>query len=137
MTEKGADKPIAETELESEAEALLGRDVLQQLPPEAREQIEVRLSTMQFGAHPEPWKGRINEAHISQILDSTAIENERSYRDRLWERGFVILLMLIFIGFFLVLMFFLVKHDQSLFKDVFTAIAVFIGGFGLGRTFGK
>lgn len=102
---------------------------IQQLPPEVREVV----SMMGFsGPVTPPFLNKVNEEHISKVLEITDKDSQRTYDDaqssKKYSLAYVVLSFLLF-GFVIV---FLADKNAALLKDILIILGVFAGGFGAG-----
>jgi hypothetical protein len=79
-----------------------------------------------------PFVRKINEEHISKIIEYSESESKRSYDDarsgRRYGLCYTVLSFLLF-GFIIV---YLADRNPALLKDVLVVLGIFAGGFGAG-----
>jgi len=66
---------------------------------------------------------------IDKILEITAKDDKRSFKDTAQSRKFTLLYVVIFVALFIFLTVFLVGADKDLYKEAIKLFAVFLGGF--------
>jgi hypothetical protein len=106
---------------------------LENLPPEVKRVVQATLS-MQRISMPltSNYQDKINEEHISKILDIVAKDDERTFADTQSARKYTLIntiIVLIFFGFLTV---FLVNKDVEIYREVLKLSIAFAGGLGSG-----
>jgi hypothetical protein len=106
---------------------------LANLPPQVKRQV-VQAISMQRISSPvvSPVFGKINESHISQIIDLAEKEDARIFSDTQQARKYRLvttILILVFFGFLTV---FLVNKDIAVYQDILKILIIFGGGLGSG-----
>ena len=103
---------------------------LEGLPPELKTFI---MSMRGYsGPIPNPLASKINEDHIDKIIEASAKDDERRYKDMQQARKFHLIYFLAGIALFVFLTLFLVGKDTELFKEIVKLFIVFVGGIGAG-----
>ncbi len=116
-----------------EKEQSLEGEILEKLPPEVRKIVEVGFSMQRFaGPIPSPLLSKINETHISKILEIAEKDDERSFADAQLSKRYLFAYILIFCGMFVFATIFLVGKDPGLYKEILKLLAAFLGGLGSG-----
>jgi hypothetical protein len=78
---------------------------------------------------------KINEEHISTILNSVEKDSERIFRDSQEARKYALIYISVFLLFFSFLTVFLVIKDVAVYQDILKVLIIFGGGFGSGIGF--
>ena len=137
MKEKHLDKQDAEnrqdqTVTEKDAGSILEPEVLEQLPPEAKRLVEMTsVLAGSFPVHP-PFMKKINEEHISKILDISERDNQRHFEDAQSSKKYNLLYAILFSTLFVVTLVFLGGKNPELLKELLKDLAIFAGGGGVG-----
>lgn len=102
---------------------------IQKLPPEVKEFI----SMMGFsGPVTPPFLNKVNEEHITKVLEITDKDSQRTYDDaqssKKYSLAYLVLSFLLF-GFVIV---YLADRNATLLRDILVILGVFAGGFGAG-----
>ncbi|MDZ8104852.1 MAG: hypothetical protein RM338_04400 [Nostoc sp. DedQUE12a] len=106
------------------------------LPPEIRKQITTVLSMGRFSASSiSPILNKINQQHITKILESVEKDSERAYLDAQEARKYNLVAICIFVAVFVFLTVFLVNKDVAVYQDILRLLIIFGGGFGSGLGF--
>lgn len=79
-----------------------------------------------------PIQEKINEEHISRILDIVENDDERSFADAESARKYNLITIIVFLTFFGFLTIFLVNKDVAAYQEILKIIIIFGGGFGSG-----
>jgi len=106
---------------------------LENLPPDVKRFMQATLS-MQRISKPlvSPILEKVNENHISKILEIAEKEDERLFADTQSARKYTLIntiLILVFFGFLTV---FLVNKDIAVYQEILKIIIIFGGGLGSG-----
>lgn len=127
--------PGRKEEKEEEKEISTAK-IIEKLPPELREIVEIGFSGISMsrysGPIPPQFFNKINENHISKILEIAEKDEERSFEDAKSSRRYTFCYVLLFVGLLVFLTVFLVYKDVELYKEVFKLIIVYLGGLGSG-----
>ncbi|VFM96560.1 MAG: hypothetical protein BECKG1743F_GA0114225_101702 [Candidatus Kentron sp. G] len=75
---------------------------------------------------------KLNEKHIDKILELSAENEERSFKEATQSRRFTLIYAMIFAALFIFVTIFLVQADKDLYKEILKLFAVFLGGLGGG-----
>nr|VFJ43960.1 MAG: hypothetical protein BECKFM1743A_GA0114220_100135 [Candidatus Kentron sp. FM]VFJ50881.1 MAG: hypothetical protein BECKFM1743C_GA0114222_100905 [Candidatus Kentron sp. FM]VFK06381.1 MAG: hypothetical protein BECKFM1743B_GA0114221_100165 [Candidatus Kentron sp. FM] len=75
---------------------------------------------------------KLNEKHIDRILELSAENEDRSFKEATQSRRFTLIYAIIFAGLFIFVTIFLVQADKDLYKEILKLFAVFLGGLGGG-----
>jgi hypothetical protein len=122
------------------------REELDQRVPEIPEQMRSIFASF-FGQRPvfPPFMEKINEEHITKVLDYSdkedqrAFENERS--DRRYDFARLAVFCIVFLVVFLFLTVYVADKDKELYKDIIKVglglIAGLVGGYGYGLRKGQ
>jgi hypothetical protein len=107
---------------------------LEELPPQLRRFVQATLSMQRISSSSlvSPIQDKINEQHITQILDIVEKDDARTFADSQSARVFNLVTILIFLAFFTFLTIFLVNKDVVVYQDILKIIVIFGGGFGSG-----
>jgi len=108
-------------------------EILEDLPHEARKVIEFGMSMQRVsGRIPNPLLEKINEEHITKILELSRSEDEKSFEFAKQGRLFNLIFVIIFVALFIFLVTYLAKDNSELLKDIIKMVVAAIGGFGAG-----
>lgn len=110
---------------------------LKDLPEDAQAIMKMMLSSSSFSARSSSplsssLSNKIDNTHISKMLDIAEQDNKREYEDTKLARIYnliTLVIILIFLGFITV---FLGNKDLSTYQDIIRIIIIFGGGFGAG-----
>lgn len=103
---------------------------LEGLPPELK---TFMMSMRRYsGPIPNPFASKLNANHIDKIIEASAKDDERRYKNMQQARKFHLVYFLAGISLFVFLTLFLVGKDSELFKEIVKLFIVFAGGFGAG-----
>lgn len=106
---------------------------LADLPPEAKRFVQATLSMQRFSAPlVSPILGKINENHISKILEIAEKEDERLFADTQSSRKYTLINTILILCFFGFLTVFLVNKDVAVYQEILRIIIIFGGGLGSG-----
>ncbi len=133
MKEKEIPEKVQSDREEKKEERVPPAELIGTLPPEVKEIIGAMLSIERYsGPIPPQFFEKINEQHISKILEITERDEERALENVKSSRRYNLVYVLIFVGLLVFLTVFLVHEDTELYKEVFKLFIVFSGGFGSG-----
>jgi len=109
---------------------------LENLPPEIKRVMQATLS-MQRISMPltSSIQEKINEEHISIILESVEKDSERVFKDTQEARKYSVIYIFIVLLFFSFLTVFLVNKDVAVYQEILKLLIIFGGGFGSGIGF--
>ncbi|ARV60813.1 hypothetical protein BZZ01_21285 [Nostocales cyanobacterium HT-58-2] len=112
----------------------LPAEIEELLPPQLRRVVQATLSMQRISSSPfvSPIQEKINEQHISRILDIVEKDDERAFYDTQSARKYTLITIVIFLLFFGGLTVFLVSKNVALYQDILKIIIIFGGGFGSG-----
>ncbi|MBD1920520.1 hypothetical protein H6F77_05385 [Microcoleus sp. FACHB-831] len=106
---------------------------LENLPPEVKRVMQATLSMQRistpFGS---PLQDKINEGHISKILDIVEKDDERTFADAQAARKYTLINTVIILIFFGLLTVFLVNKDVEVYRELLKLTVAFAGGLGSG-----
>ncbi|MBD2039290.1 hypothetical protein [Microcoleus sp. FACHB-672] len=108
---------------------------LENLPPELKRGITALYSMQRFSGPISPLspiRDKINEQHISKILEISEKDDERAFADTQSARIYGFLTFIVALGFLGFLTVFLVNKDVAVYQDVLKLLIIFGGGFGSG-----
>ncbi|MBH8573269.1 hypothetical protein I8752_09610 [Nostocaceae cyanobacterium CENA369] len=107
---------------------------LEELPPQLKRFVQATLSMQRISSSSlvSPIQEKINEQHISRILDIVEKDDERAFADTESARKYTIFTIIIFLVFFGSLTIFLVNKDIAVYQEILRIIIIFGGGFGSG-----
>lgn len=133
-TEKSVDAEKISAEIKSKEEnEAIGAEILDDLPPEVKKMVEMGFSMQRYsGSMPNPLLSKLNEKHISDIIDIGKQEETNTYKDSQSNKVYNLLYVLLGIGVFVFLLVFLVGKDKDLLMEILKIIVIFGGGFGGG-----
>jgi hypothetical protein len=126
-----ADKDKADTPELSELS--IEPEVLDKLPPDTKKRLVEMNSFMALsGPLVPPFLKKINEEHISKVLEISDKDSQRAYDDaqatKKYTLAYIVLSFLLF-GFIVV---YLADRNPALLKDILIVLGIFAGGFGSG-----
>ena len=78
---------------------------------------------------------KINQQHITKILESVEKDSERAFVDAQEARKYNLVAICIFVAVFVFLTVFLVNKDVAVYQDILKILIIFGGGFGSGLGF--
>jgi hypothetical protein len=105
-------------------------EVLQKLPAELQ-RLVVSLQSVTAPVF-NPVLQKINEEHITKVLDQAESDSERDFSDRRSARRYGLLYALLAAILFVFVTIYLAGQDKELYRDLLTKIIIFFGGGGLG-----
>ena len=111
---------------------------LENLPPEIKREITAFLSMQRFSGSVSPLspiREKINEQHISKILEIAEKDDERAFVDTQSARRYGFFTFIVAILFLVFLTVFLVNKDVAVYQDIIKLLIIFGGGFGSGFGF--
>lgn len=107
--------------------------VFDKLPPEIKKVMDVGFSMQRFsGPMPSPFLNKINETHVTKILELAEKDDERAFVDAQASRKYILGYVLIFAMLFVFATVFLVGQNTELYKEMLKLLATFLGGLGSG-----
>ena len=120
-------------------------EVLENLPPEIKKMMRMAVSMERIsGVSSLSIGGKINEEHISKIIEYSARSEERVFKDAESSRKYVLFYGIIIAFTMLALTLLLInKGDKGidaytkLIQLILSFISLFIGGLGLGKLLDK
>jgi hypothetical protein len=106
---------------------------LANLPPQVKRVVQASLSMQRISS---PWVSplleKINETHISKIIELAEKEDDRIFSDTQQARKYRLVNTILILGFFGFLTVFLVNKDVAVYQELLKIIIIFGGGFGSG-----
>jgi hypothetical protein len=133
MKEEETPEKVPSVREEKEEEEVPPAELIDNLPTEAKKLIGSFLSIERYsGPFPRQFFEKINEQHISKILEIAEKDEERSFEDVKSSRKYSFGYVLIFTSLLIFLTVFLVYKDIELYKEVFKLLIVYGGGLGSG-----
>jgi uncharacterized membrane-anchored protein len=87
---------------------------------------------MRSGSIGHPLFEKFTPDHITKFLDINSQDNENEHNFKSSNRWFHLVYAIIFLGFLMFLITYLLPNNIDLLKDVIGAIVLFAGGFGGG-----
>lgn len=84
-----------------------------------------------------PIQRKINEGHISKILEIVEKDDERTFADAQSSKKYTLVYVIIFSLLFVFATVFLTNKNEELYKEVLKFFIVFLGGLGSGFGLGK
>lgn len=124
----------ARKELPADAEPIVSPEVLEKLPPEAKQEIIKLSAFMGSFASPghSPILKKINEEHISKILDFSENDSKRVYQDAQTTKRYNLAYALLFCAVAVFLVIYLSDKNPELLKEILKLLIAFLGGLGAG-----
>jgi hypothetical protein len=105
---------------------------IDELPQEARAIVRMMMSRSISTKSSSFLQDKVNQEHISKILEIAEEDNKREFEDTKLARIYnllTLIIVLIFLGFLTV---FLANKDLSTYQDIIRILIIFGGGFGAG-----
>jgi hypothetical protein len=119
MKEEKIPEKVPSVGEEKEEEEVPPAELIENLPPETKKLIGSFLSIERYsGPFPRQFFEKINEQHISKILEIAEKDEERSFEDAKSSRKYNFGYLLIFTSLLVFLTVFLVHEDIELYKEV-------------------
>lgn len=81
---------------------------------------------------PDPIIEKINENHITKIIDNARNDIDHKHKIAASNRWFFIMYLLIVIGFFIFLVIYLLPSNKDILIDIIKCLVAFFGGLGGG-----
>lgn len=120
-------------EKNDETEEVIPESVFEKLPPEVKKVMEIGFSMQRFsGPVPSPFLAKINETHVTKILELAEKDDERAFADAQSSKKYIFGYVLIFSVLFIFATVFLVGQNTELYKEILKLLAMFLGGLGSG-----
>ncbi|MEM6401633.1 MAG: hypothetical protein AAF757_15585 [Cyanobacteria bacterium P01_D01_bin.116] len=134
---KQSSEQISKKKEEEENLEKLPDELEEILTPQLRKVVRGTLSMQRFSSSSSvfPILEKINEQHISKILDIAEKDDERAFTDTESARKYNLITLIIVLIFFGVLTVFLVNKDVVVYQEILKIIISFGGGFGSGIGF--
>ncbi|MBD2776296.1 hypothetical protein [Iningainema tapete] len=109
-------------------------DELEDLPPELKRVVEAAFSIQRISSTPllSPIQDKINESHISKILEIVEKDDERTFADAQASRKYTLINTIIILLVFVFLTVFLVNKDVEIYRELLKLSIAFAGGLGSG-----
>lgn len=109
-------------------------DELEDLPPELKRILQTTLSMQRISSTPfrSPIQEKINESHISKILEIVEKDDERAFADTQASRKYTLINIVIFLLFLGFLTVFLVNKDLETYRELLKLLIIYAGGLGSG-----
>jgi len=122
----------AAQEDDHDADLPIEPEILENLPPDVRRVAEFAFGMQRVGPMPSPFASKINEGHITRILDISEKDSERDFDDIQRSRWFTLGYAGLIVGVFVFLTIFLVGKNAALYTEILKLTVVFLGGAGSG-----
>jgi len=135
MSDEKSDQKKNSTEQEEQepkTDEVIAEGVFEKLPPEVKKVMEIGFSMQRFSGPVPPFLTKINEAHISKILELAEKDDERAFADTQSSKRYILAYVLIFSVLFVFATVFLVGQNTELYKEMLKLLAMFLGGLGSG-----
>ncbi|WP_334831281.1 hypothetical protein [Nostoc sp.] len=96
--------------------------------------MQATLSMQRISSTPfiSPIQEKINESHISKILEIAEKDDERAFADTQASRKYTLINIVIFLLFLGFLTVFLVNKDLETYRELLKLLIIFAGGLGSG-----
>lgn len=124
----------ASNEALADAEQIVNPEVLEKLPPEAKQEI-IKLSAFMgsFSSPPHsPILKKVNEEHISKILDFSENDSKRTFEDAQTTKRYNLAYAILFCAVAVFLVIYLSDKNPELLKEILKLLIAFLGGLGAG-----
>jgi hypothetical protein len=127
---------------EEQAEKLTPSEEIEKIPPEMKRGLEMFFSMQRFIGGPSfpPFLKKINEEHITKILEITEEADKQSFQDASSERkygfAYFLTLCLVFVSLFIFLTVYLADKDKELYKEILKIGVGFLSGIAAGYGLG-
>ena len=137
---KGSGDDDKECQEDDNKEApILPDEIIEKFPPEDRKQIQRIFSSMVVSGYSGPMQNplarKLNEGHITKIIDNTEKEDQRLFQNAREERKVG---LTVFFGILIpvvgLLVFFTLSNKIEVLIPMLSALVGFGGGYGIGRT---
>ena len=135
MTEEKSKEKLnnIENDKKNEDDKAKGPEFLENVPEEIKKMIEIGFSMQRFsGPLPPQFLSKLNEEHISKILDLSERDDQRTFQDTQSARKYTLVYIIIAAALFVFATIFLVNKDSELYKEVLKFLIIFAGGVGSG-----
>lgn len=121
-------------EIDEEGTEVIPPEILDQLPPHARESIR---ETFGIISRPmsNPIASKITSDHISSVIENDERESVRKNNQKTTGRFFTLVYVLIGVVVFFILANMFAKSDPALFKEILKILGTFVAGIGAGWGF--
>jgi len=130
----------SDSEENKKEESVIPDEILEQMPEEERGRvISIMKQTMFSGimSRKNPIAEKITEGHIDKMIDESAKDSEREYKDKNNQRLFT--LGIVFLGVLLLIFLtvYLAKSHEETLMNIIIPILAFLGGMGAGYGIAK
>ena len=117
---------------EPEASGPVEPEILENLPPEIKRVMQIGFGMQRVGPIPSPLASKVNEQHISRILEITEEDSKRDFTDVQRARWFSFGYVLLFCALFVFLTIYLAGENSALYGEIVKLAVAFLGGVGSG-----
>jgi hypothetical protein len=118
-----------ETKTKDKTEPAIDPQILEDLPPELQKQVALMISSSRYqGPMPNPLVEKLNEEHISKIIDASIADDEKNYKFAIIGRRYTLIYVILGVIAFFCLLLFLIDRNPELLKDILKMGGAFIGG---------
>ena len=135
MAEKSAgntDTSLEESGPQSEQQEDSGRETLGALPPKIQREVRQLLVSGRIGPAPDPLLEKLNEGHLTTILENSGKEDERAFEYAKTARRYTMAYSVIGLIAFFALTVYMMPLDKELYKQIVQVLVAAGGGFGAG-----
>ena len=117
-------------------------EILKHVPqgerPKFLREVSMFLSMTRHGSSSDIFANKINSSHIDKIIDSVGADNRRKYQFAVGQRKFnfalIFVMIIVIVG---LMVFFALRNESELLKQILIGIALIIGGVGGGYGYSK
>lgn len=131
LGERLPEEQTASEESENDKDSAVEPEILENLPPEVRKTVRETFLGV-AGPTRHPVLSKINEGHISTLLEQSGKDDERAFEDKQSVRKYGVFYALLASALFVFLTVYLVQVDLAIYQEVLKIIVVFAGGVGSG-----
>ena len=107
-------------------------EVLDKLPGPARKRIIEMMSISMAGPMHPPFLRKINEEHISKLIECSEKDSQRDFEDTKSSRRYALVYLILSFILFGFIVVYLADRNPDLLKEVLKISVIFAGGFGAG-----
>ena len=129
----GTDTSLTKSAPENEKQEAPEQEMLKDLPPEAQKVVsQLLFSSRSIGPVQHPLFDKLNEGHITTILELSGKDDERTFEYSKADRRYRMAYVLIGLIAFFVLTFYMMPVDKGLYQQIVQLLIAAGGGFGAG-----
>jgi len=121
-------------------DSIIPEELLEQIPKEERGKVVSIIRQTMFSGimgRRNPIADKISGEHITKMIDESAKDSEREYKEKKNQRWFVFGVILIGTALLIFLTLYLAKDNETTFMNILIPILAFLGGMGAGYGISK